>query len=171
MRKLVLAAGVVGGMLAMGADAVACGDKLVVVGRGLRARRVKGTSASILVWAQPRGAVSAAIGQGQLRTELERAGHRVRSVVSRQELENALQVGTYDLVLADLDAMAVAATKADGAASKPTVLPTLYNPSEAELNAATNAYRCVLKSPGNRKDYLSVVDEAMTLRSKQKSAR
>jgi hypothetical protein len=171
MRKFMLAAGLVGAALAMGGDAFACGDKLVVVGRGLRPRRVKGSvPASILVYADPKGSMPAALDEGHLRQELERAGHRVRSVGTREELETALGSGTYDLVFADLKTTPLVEKEAKGAPSKPTVLPTLFNPSDAELAAATKEYQCVMKAPGSQKDYLTVVDSAMAQRAKQLQA-
>jgi len=171
MKKLVLAAGLAGVALALGGDALGCGDKLVIVGRGMRPKRVKGSvPASILVYADPKGSMPAAMGEGHLRQDLERAGHRVRSVVTREELENALDTGSYDLVFADLKETPLVETEAKGAPSKPTVLPTLYNPSEADLVAATKDYQCVMKAPGSQKEYLAVVNEAMAIRAKQLQA-
>lgn len=171
MKKLTLAVGLAGVVLAMGGDALACGDKLVIVGRGMRPRRVKGSvPASILVYADPKGSIPAAMDEGHLRQDLERAGHRVRSVGSRAELENALETGSYDLVFADFKEAPLVETEAKGAPSKPTVLPTLYNPSQADLAAATKEYQCVVKAPGSQKDYLDVVNEAMAIRAKQLQA-
>src|SRR5262245_50902393 len=101
MKKLMLAAGLAGAAFAMGGDALACGDKLVIVGRGMRPKRVRG------------------------------------SVVSLEELENALGTGSYDLVFADLKAAPLVETEAKEARSKPTVLPTLFNPSDTEMAVAT----------------------------------
>ena len=162
-----LAAGLSAAALAMGADALACGDKLVVVGRG-RPRRVKSVQqAAILVFADPAGALPAALDAGNLRKDLERAGHRIRSVSTRQELTSALGTGTYDLVMTDYKSAASVEADAKAAASRPTVLPTLYNPSAADLAAAEKQYHCVMKAPGKQNDYLAVVNEALTERAKQ----
>ncbi len=81
MKNLMLAAGFAAAALAMGGDTFACGDKLVIVGRGMRPKRVKGSvPASILVFADPKGSMPAALEEGNLRKDLEKAGHRVRSV-------------------------------------------------------------------------------------------
>jgi hypothetical protein len=171
MKKLMLAAGLAGAALALGGDALACGDKLVIVGRGMRPKRVRGSvPASILVYADPKGSMPAALDEGHLRKDLEKAGHRVRSVVTREELENALDTGSYDLVFADLKAAPLVETEAKDARSKPTVLPTLFNPSDADMAAATKEYHCVVKAPGSQKDYLAVVNEAMALRAKEPQA-
>ena len=114
MRKLMLAAGLAGAASALGGDALACGDKLVIVGRGMRPKRVRGSvPASILVYADPKGSMPAALDEGHLRKDLEKAGHRVRSVVTREELEKALDTGSYDLVLADLKAAPLVETEAN----------------------------------------------------------
>jgi DNA-binding NtrC family response regulator len=171
MKKLLLAAGLAGVALAMGGDALACGDKLVIVGRGMRPKRAKGSvPASILVFADPKGSMPAALDEGHLRQDLEKAGHRVRSVGSREELDSALGTGSYDLVFTDIKSAPAVETEARGATSKPTVLPTLFNPSDADLAAATKEYHCVVKAPGSQKDYLAVVNEAMALRAKQQEA-
>jgi hypothetical protein len=156
----------------MGDDALACGDKLVVVGRGLHAKGVRAPQrASILLFAEPKSAVAAALEDGNLRKDLERAGHRLRSATSREELEAALSSGTYDLLLADLKAASFAESEAKASASKPTFLPTLFNPTAAELAAVSHEYRCVVKSPSEQKDYISVINEALAERAKQTSTR
>ena len=158
-----------GSLWAVGAvDVVACGDKLVVVGRGLRPKRTKGSvPASILIFADPKGSLPAALEEGHLRRDLEKAGHRLRSVSSREELDAALDTGTYDLVFADFKVASAIETEAKAAPSKPTVLPTLFNPSDAELAAASKQYKCIMKAPGPQKDYLAVVNEALAMRAKQ----
>ena len=167
MKKLMLAAGLAAAALGAGGDALACGDKLVVVGRG-RPKRLKGVqSAAILVYADPAGALPAALEQGNLRKDLERAGHRIRSVSTRQELDAALGTGTYDLLMTDYKSAEAVEADARAAASRPTVLPTLYNPSAADLAAAEKRYRCVMKAPSQQKDYLAVVNEALAERAKQ----
>jgi hypothetical protein len=171
MKKLMLAAGLVAAATAMGVDALACGDKLMIVGRGMRPKRVKGSvPAAILVYADPKGSMPAALDEGHLRQDLEKAGHRVRSVGSREELGSALGTGSYDLVFTDIKSAPAIETEARGAASKPTVLPTLFNPSDADLAAATKEYHCVVKAPGSQKDYLAVVNEALAQRAKQQQA-
>ena len=167
MKKLILVAGFAGTALALAADALPCGDKLVVVGRG-RPKRVRGgQSAAILVFADPSGALPAALDQGHLRKDLERAGHRIRTVSTRQELGDALGTGTYDLLLTDYSSAPTVEAEAKAAPSHPTVLPTLYQPSPTDLTAAEQRYRCVLKAPRQQEDYIAVVKEALAERAKQ----
>src|SRR5262245_52766453 len=116
MKNLMRAAGFAAAALAMGGDAFPCGDKLVVVGRGMRPKRVKGSApASILVFADPRGPLPAALEEGNLRKDLEKAGHRVRRVASREELDKALDTGSYDLLFTDLASAPSLETEANSA--------------------------------------------------------
>ena len=97
MKRSLLGLALLGTALAVatGGDALACGDKLVVVGRGLHAKGVKAPQrASILLFAEPKSAVAA---------------------VSQQ-------------------------------------------------------YRCVVRSPGEQKDYIAVINEALAERAKQAAA-
>jgi hypothetical protein len=169
-RTLLLGLGLLGCALIVGGDALACGDKLVIVGRGLRAKRKAVSKASILVYARPGGSLPAALGEGGLQKNLERAGHRLNRVGTEKELREALGAGGHDLVLADFEAAPKVETQANDAPAHPTVLPTLYNPTPAELKAAETAFQCVLKAPAKEKDYLAVVDEAMAARAKQAKA-
>jgi hypothetical protein len=91
-------------------------------------------------------------------------------VGTEEEQRQALAAGGYDLVLADLKTATRVEAQAIEAPTHPTVLPTLYNPSPAELTAAESAFQCVLRSPAKEKDYLAVVDEAMAVRARQAKA-
>jgi len=166
MKSLTLAAVVVGAALAMGESALACGDKLVVTGRGGPRRMMAGPAAAILVYADPSGSLPAALEKGNLRRDLERAGHRLRTVTTREELGAALRTGSYDLVFADFKTASSIETEAKEARSKPTVLPTLFNPTPAELLAAERQYACVMSAPAAQKDYLDIVREALKKRTK-----
>jgi hypothetical protein len=168
-KKLLAAVTFLGCALATG-GALACGDKLVVVGRGLRPTHRAAAQASILVYAVAGGSLPAALSEGELQKNLEHAGHRLNRVGTDEELKKALGTGGYDLVLADFDVAQRVEAEASQAPAHPTVLPTLYNPSPAELKAAQSQFQCVVKSPGQEKDYLAVVDAAMAARAKEGKA-
>jgi hypothetical protein len=169
-RKLVAGVGFLGLALVLGGDVLACGDKLVIVGRGLRPKRKAASRASILVYAPPGGSLPAALGEGGLQQNLEKAGHRLSRVATDEELKKALGAGGYDLVFADFAVAPRVEAEASRAPAHPTVLPTLYNPSPAELKAAEGEFQCVIQSPGKEKDYLAVIDAAMATRARQAKA-
>jgi hypothetical protein len=45
-------------------------------------------------------------------------------------------------------------------------MPTLVNPSPADLRASQSEFQCVVKAPGNSKDCLSAVEKAMATRAR-----
>jgi hypothetical protein len=167
-RIVLLGLTALAGVVLSGADALACADKMVIVGRGLRPTHARAAlRASILVYARAGGTLPAALAEGGLQKNLEGAGHRVSRVASEDELKKALDAGSYDLVLADLAVSSRVEAEADASPAHPTVLPTLYNPSPEELKAAEGQFRCVVKSPGPERDYLAAVDQAMAARAAQ----
>jgi hypothetical protein len=159
--------------LGFAATVFPCGDKLMVVARGQRAG--VGHNAphrgSILLYATPGSSVAAAVEGADLRKGLERAGHRVRTVSTRADLRSAVSSGSYDLVLADIKVMSEVESDAQASPDAPAVIPTLFDPSPTELAAAHSQLQCVVKSKGEKTDYLSVVNEVLTQRAKAQSAR
>lgn len=103
----------------------------------------------ILLYANSGSSVAAALKNAQLKKCLERAGHRVRTVTTRPDLRTALGNSTYDLVLADPQAVSEVA---------------------ADLKAARSELHCVVKSKGSNSDYLSVVNGVLTERAKAKES-
>jgi hypothetical protein len=161
------------GLVGLASTGFPCGDKLMVVSRGQRT--AVGHNAphrgAILLYAPPGGSVAAALTGADLKKGLERAGHRVRTVATRADLKNAIGTGSYDLVLTDLKAVSEVEVEAKGAPSSPTIIPTLFDPSPADLKAASSELHCVVKSKGSQTDYLSVVNDALTQRAKAQEAR
>jgi hypothetical protein len=109
----------------------------------------------------------AALADGGLQKDLEHAGHRLSRVGTEQELKKALGDGGYDLVFADVKVAPRVEAAAGQAPTHPTVLPTLVNPSPADLRASQSEFQCVVKAPGNSKDCLSAVEKAMATRARQ----
>lgn len=160
------------GLSVLTTNAFPCGDKLMVVSRGQRGAvgRNAPHRGAILLYANPGGAVSAALTGADLKKGLERAGHRVRTVTTRADLRTAIGSGSYDLVLADLKEVAEVEGEVKGPLA-PTIIPTLFDPSAADLAAAHAELHCVVSSKGAKSDYLSVVNEALTQRAKAQAAR
>src|SRR5215471_8655682 len=123
MRRPVLLAGVlVAGIWAFGADVAAgCGDKFVMIGRGIRVARSQFPSV-ILIFMNPSSRVPAAEKEFHVEATLKAAGHKAVVVESQAEVQKALASGKYDLVLADVADTAALRKEAGAAASKPVVL-------------------------------------------------
>jgi hypothetical protein len=150
----------------------ACGDKFLVIGRGVRAQRAKGGvhHASILMYVDPRRELGAALDETKLALDLKLAGHRIQSVHDERGLEAALARGGYDIVLAGMSDLGALAPRLGAGPSAPVLLPLLYDPTPEELSAAEHRYRCVMRSPGKKQHFLAVIDDAMILRARERSA-
>src|SRR5712691_7079570 len=102
MRKAMPAIGAALGVWLFAAPALlGCGDKFVVLGRGVRFQRVNASAhpASILIYMNPASHVPAADKEFQLQSTLKLAGHKPAVVEDQSGLEKALKSGRYDLVL------------------------------------------------------------------------
>jgi ABC-type amino acid transport substrate-binding protein len=148
----------------------ACGDKFLVVGRGVRYTRVRAAArpASILLYMNPASRVPAAVKDAKLEASLKQAGHKVQTVETASQLNDALKTSKFDLVVADV-ADGPALEKQVSKSAGPAVVPVLYNPTDGELAAARQEYGCALKTPS--KDPLAAIDEAMAQRAKTTDAK
>lgn len=155
-------------LIASAAVALACGDKLLVVGQGARFQQAYRAAhpASILIYTRPNSVVPLAISDPHLQPALKEAGHKIQTVEGFARLGEALKTGNYDLVLADIADAAVLEPLAQAAPSRPFLLPVIYKGSKEEHSAAVKKYRCVFKAPNKTDHYLAAIDEAMKLRLK-----
>lgn len=173
MRRIALVSGLVWTVLLASAEpGLACGDKFLVVGRGVRPGHAFGATrpASIVIYANPKSSLPAALEESRLDAHLRKAGHRVTAVESARELESALANGSVDIVVTALSDMTALEPEVRAAASRPVLLPVIYNPTGKELAAAEHAYRCVMKAPSRNQDYVDVINEALKLRADQAKA-
>lgn len=82
-------------------DMLACGDKFLVAGRGTRYQRPKNArAASVLIYAAPGSAVTAALNKAKVESLLKLEGHRATKVQTFQELSTIVAGGRYDVILA-----------------------------------------------------------------------
>ena len=175
MRKLPLPLALAAVVFLSGAPAVlGCGDKFVVLGRGVRFGRAFAAKfpASVLIYANPASHMPAAAKEFRLEATLKAAGHKTRVVESSADLEQALTSGKYDIVLADLADSPGVQKNAASAASKPMVIPVLYKPTPTELAAVEKTYGCLIAPASSRSpDLLPVLDQAMQSRTSGTGAR
>lgn len=152
-----------------GSDAlIACGDKLLPLGRGIRFQSgYTSTPASILVYAPPGSPSSTAFGETKLESALTEAGHQLRVVASSQGLEDALRTTQVDIVLVDVRDVAAVETQIRSASSQPVLLPVIYQGTKDDYKRAEQQYRVALKAPGRAGHFCSIVDKAMELKAKQ----
>lgn len=146
-------------------NAYSCGDKFLVVGRGIRYERAYAAAhpASILIYANTNNEATK-----DLQTMLKRSGHKIETVADEAKLFNTLQSKKYDVVLVNISEVALLEKKVMSTPSKPAVLPVIYNVSGAELDAAKSQYSCVLKYSKKNKNAITVIDEVMDTKLKGK---
>lgn len=153
--------------------AQACGDKFLLVGRGVKFQRAYAAiyPASIIIYAQPQRSAAKAIRDPRLQSDLKLAGHRVLLVETDAALARALESGRVDLVLTDVADADRTATQGAASPSKPTVLPVMYEPTREEAKEIEGRYQCRLRSSDRADRYLATIDDAMKARAAQKKKR
>ncbi len=170
MRKMPLLLALATVVFLGGAQVVfGCGDKFVVLGRGMRFGRASAAKfpGAVLIYVNPASHMPAAMKEFRLETTIKGAGHKTRVVESTGDLEQALASGKYDLVLADIADGPKLQKDAASAASKPSVIPVLYKPTPVELAAVEKKYGCLIAPASSRSpDLLPVLDQAMQSRTK-----
>ena len=139
-----------------------CGDKLLVIGRGVRLHALLGNRPARIVAYQHAGTHgSDVIADPEFQSALKKAGYQLRIVRDMEELGVALRLGKYDLVIADIaDATTLEPTLQLGT-DGPAILPILYQPTKSELALAERNYRYVLKAQHKTGSYLSVIEQAL----------
>src|SRR5438067_10713282 len=121
MRKTFLFVIAIALILLYSQSSFACGDKFLVIGRGIRYERAFASThpGSILVYADSDKTKD-------LREALKLAGHKVQIVSDENSLFSNLQSGHYDVVIVNLSDAALLQTKILATPSKPTVVPVIY---------------------------------------------
>jgi hypothetical protein len=153
-------------LISLGSQAVsACGDKFLLVGRGVRFQRAYAAihPASILIVVPPKSVKNAAVRDSRLQTALKMAGHRVE-LVPQANLAEQIGRSRYDIILAErADALAIP-DLVSAALVKPSVVGVLEDPSAADLAEARQRFQAVLKTPQSLFEILKLVDDVMTTR-------
>ncbi len=169
MRRLFLLLGSFTAIVLFAATLVyACGDKLLVLNRGLRFQDFSSSRpASILLYTHTGSRTSDAINDGQLQSALLKAGHKLQIVGEHSRLDDALKTGHYDLVLADLADAAGIEEQLRALPSPPVVVPVVYEGTKAEAEAVKAHYRCLLKAPDKSGNYLNAIDRALEEKAKR----
>lgn len=181
MRQMLFVA-VIATAVSQGAVPVqACGDKLMMLGRGIRFQSKHTPRAAAVLLYLPESATGQALTDPKLETALREAGHAVRAVTSPADLEAALQGGTFDVVLANVT-HAQELEKAKGVAERnAVVLPAIYlvapaspsnakQRSKADRNIASKEFAVIVEVPGRAGHYCHAVDQAMELKLKREKA-
>src|SRR5258705_7773965 len=121
---------------AAGSQAVsACGDKFLLLGRGVRFQRAYAAihPASVLLVIPPKSVKKAAVRDPRLKDALKMAGHRV-DVVTAANVRDALSRSGYDIVLAaQADALSLPDVPPPAGARKPALICILESSDATDL--------------------------------------
>ena len=161
--------------------AQACGDKLLLLGRGIRFQsRHTPRAASVLLYLPQTGS-GRSLTDPNLESALKEAGHGVHAVTTTGDLESALRSRAYDVVLANVtDAPDLERAQAVVDANA-VVLPAVYlvapagqqqgkQQAKADRARATREFSLIVEVPGRPGHYCAAVDKAMELKLKREQA-
>jgi hypothetical protein len=162
------------------APLVACGEKLLLLGRGIRYQSRHTPRAAAVLLYLPQSASGRPLSDPNLESALREAGHGVRAVTTSADLESALRSGSYDVVLANLTDAPDLERAQSVTARNAVVLPAVYlvtpapqqtkQGAKADRDAATKAFGVVVEVPGRPGHYCAAVDKAMELKLKREKS-
>ena len=151
------------------APSVACGDKLVALGGGVRFERVVVSRhpGRILLVLSPGSGLDAANSRFNLAASLALAGHTVVKIGDPAELGDTLTDDPVDLVLVDSSDFRGIALRTGSVDLAPTIVPVKYQGLSPAGTSAGKAADCVADA-GERKGktLLRTVEKTLDLRSR-----
>jgi hypothetical protein len=153
----------------IGSDVLsACGDKFLMVGRGVRFQRAYAAihPGSILIVLPSKAVKSAAVRDSRLHTALKMAGHRVEAV-PQATLAGVLAGSRYDIILAEQADAAAIPDLLPPDASQPGIISVVENPSSGALAAAQRQFAAVLEAPQSLPQILKLLDDVMQARTQK----
>jgi len=156
----------------------ACGDKLMMLGRGIRFQSKHTPRAAAVLLYLPESATGSPLTDPKLESALREAGHAVRAVTSAADLETALGTGTFDVVLANVTQAPELERAKTVAERKAVILPAIYlvapgsgDPAKQQKRAdrekASKDFAVIVEVPGRPGHYCHAVDQAMELKAKR----
>ena len=156
----------------------ACGDKLMMLGRGIRFQSKHTPRAAAVLLYLPESATGQPLTDPKLESALREAGHAVRAVTSPADLEAALAGGTFDVVLANVTHAPELERAKAVAERNAVVLPAIYlvapgsgglakQQTKADREKASKDFAVIVEVPGRPGHYCHAVDQAMELKTKR----
>lgn len=145
-------------------SALACGDKLTVLGGGIPFDKIHTNHrrGSLIMYLSPDSRLSATNSDARLDKALTRDGHQVKLVQSSAELKQALDSGQADFVLID---WSEAMRLQPGVIANVPIVPVTYDGDAAERGLAQARSGCVVQS--NKRHSREMVQEVEALLENQ----
>lgn len=149
-------------------NVLACGDKYVVLGKGVRFQRAYAAShpASILIYLRPGSRWATAENRDRLVTVLRMVGHRPQAVSTVEELQAAMATGQFDILMTEFNSVAHATETVAAAQARPTIIPLLFEPTRDERAAIERQNSCAVQVSKRNHELLTVVNDVMAQRLK-----
>jgi hypothetical protein len=152
----------------------ACGDKFLIVGRGVKFQRAYAAvyPANILLYTAVSSSKASVMRDTKFHNALKSAGHQVTLSESDAALKSAVKSGSFDLILTDISQVANLGAPADVSASKSIVLPVVVDkPTKDQVALCERLLpNCKLKGSSKATSFLEVIDDAMEVRVKAQRA-
>lgn len=145
----------------------ACGDKLLVLGPGVKFGDIASSyHASIIAYVPDSVPQSAAVNDPHFQIALQKAGHKLLLVHQPDVLAEASKSGKYDIILVDLQDEAMVDKQVTTAAVDTVVMPVVYDGAELK-NAVATQFRCIRKTSGKNNACFSTIDKAIESKLKR----
>ncbi len=161
-----VAAAVVAMTVTLSAGLLACGDKFLVPGRGVRFKaKVNRESAAILIYAMPGTASDQALRTLAVHDRLRAAGYRPTLLTTPEDLDAVLASGRWDVLVIDLDGASTLKARFS-AAPAPVVLPVAHGVPKAVVEGAKRQYTRVIDLSRKHDAWLDDLDEAIAARAR-----
>ena len=145
-------------------DLSACGDKYIRLAARLGPAYVAEHQATILIYMPAGSVVPDAARKIGLHDSLKRAGHQVFTIGGDSNLDTALRVRRYDIVIADAASVQDITPRLQRAGGQPTLVPVFHNQSNRELNEARKRLGCLIASRERSYKAVAEIDHVMQLR-------
>lgn len=165
MRRFLLSLSVAA--IAVGSAGVelgACGDKYIRLAQRLGPAYTAEHAATVLIFMPQGSVVPAAAGKIGLHDSLRRAGHAVYAVTRAADLDAALNVRAYDIVIADAASADALSPRLQRANGRPTLVPVFHTQSRRELEDARKQRGCLITSRARAYHAVAEIDHVMELR-------
>src|SRR4051794_40625673 len=161
MRRLT--ASFVAMIVLSGPAAIACGDKLLAIGRGVRFQHLSAAhQAKLVIYSA--GARRGPLSSAKLQTTIKGAVHHLQVAEDGTQLDDALKSGQVDVVLVEDADLAGIVGHLQLASPKPAILPIFVKPSKADFAAGQKAYRFAVKATADDAEYLLAINDVMKAR-------
>jgi len=166
LRYLAVAMVVVAALASQG-PLQACGDKFLLLPRGLSfGETFRASHPGVVVLYVPGSRLVPGTEYAKVQSLLTRAGHTVVVVESKDELDRALVRNKADIVLTSFTEAPAAGAGLKPWPIGPVILPVLTAPTKAVKAACKLHYPCLLEATDKPERFVAVTNEVMNDRVK-----